>query len=117
MNGDLKVSELMGYLFILIGIVGFIAIVATYDYEPYKELSDDDTGYSSIYDDDDVSAMQEEMEEQAIRQSHFNNWVIAFATLLVNSAIGIVLITLGRMHGLMEVIANNKDNSKQKGTH
>ncbi|MGY0692974.1 hypothetical protein ACW2QC_09325 [Virgibacillus sp. FSP13] len=95
MQKDWKLSEFMGVLFIVIGIIGFVVIIASFDYDAYKEVTD----YPSLYEDYEV---------QTIKDEHFNNWVIGIGTLIVNLAIGTVLITLGKIHSLLEVIASNK---------
>ncbi|MCC2250509.1 hypothetical protein JUJ52_11105 [Virgibacillus sp. AGTR] len=101
---DLKLAQFMGILFIIIGVIGFIIIMASFDYAEYGELKND----SYLLEDDEIRL-------QVMKDDLTSTWVAGIATLIINVAIGTVLITLGKIVSLLEDIKKIKQSESVAG--
>ncbi|AUJ23128.1 hypothetical protein [Virgibacillus dokdonensis] len=86
-------ADFMGGVFVIIGIIGFITIVASFDYEGYNDLED------SIY-----LLDEEEVQLEMMKDDLMSTWVVGIGTLLINVAIGVVLMTMGKIVRLLQEI-------------
>lgn len=87
---DFTFAGFMGAIFIVIGVIGLFAIVTSFDYETYNEIKD----YSATYA-DEIVIMESELQSV---------WILGIASLIINVAIGTVLLTLGKIVRLLEDI-------------
>ncbi|MFU0790193.1 hypothetical protein [Virgibacillus proomii] len=94
---DLTFTGFMGIIFIIIGIIGFIVILTSFDYQTYNELKTD----SYLLED-------EEIQFQMLEEGLMSTWVVAIGILLINVAIGSVLMALGKIIRLLEDIKGDK---------
>lgn len=77
----------LGVVFIVLGVVGAIGIVATFDYSYYDLIKD---------------SLAREGEAVAMKADLFMRWVGAIASVLVCTAIGLILMALDKMIKLIE---------------
>ncbi len=90
---------IMGGIFILIGVIGMIVIVASFDYGTYNELNSESSYWLTEEDKQQLNVLKNEL---------MTTWVLGIGTLVVNLAIGSVLITLDRISKLLENIRDQK---------
>lgn len=97
---DLTFAEFMGIVFIIIGVIGSISIVASFDYGTYNEIKQ----YEATYAD----------EIQFMKDNLFSTWVVGIGSLIGCVAIGTLFITLGKILGVLNDI---KDSGKMTNEH
>ncbi|API94000.1 MULTISPECIES: hypothetical protein [unclassified Virgibacillus] len=90
---DLTFAEFMGLIFIIIGVIGFITIITSFDHLEYSELKD------SAY-----LLDEEEVQLEMMKDDLMSTWVVGIGTLLINVAIGVVLMTMGKIVRLLQEI-------------
>ena len=86
-----NLSHVFGVIFIVIGVVAFFIILLSFDWDYYNSIK----GYSYTYSD----------EIEIMKQQLADTWISAIILLVANVSVGIVLMTLGKMLGLLEAIA------------
>lgn len=80
--------RLMGIIFITLGVIGFVGIIVSFDWESYNNIK----GLSYSFAD-----------ELAVMKSQLTNvWVIGISVLVVNVAIGILLMAIDRIIEILE---------------
>lgn len=95
---DFTLAGFMGAIFIVIGFIGMVIIISSFDFETYNELND------SVYLD-----TEEEVQLQLLKDDLLSNWIIGIGTLVINLAIGVVLITLGKILRTLEDIRDKNN--------
>ncbi|NIK11181.1 hypothetical protein [Alkalibacillus almallahensis] len=76
-----------------------IVIVASFDYGTYNELNSESSYWLTEEDKQQLNVLKNEL---------MTTWVLGIGTLVVNLAIGSVLITLDRISKLLENIRDQK---------
>lgn len=82
-------AGIMGFIFILLGVVGAVLVVLSFDWQGYDFIKKF-TATSSL----EIEAMKAEL---------MSTWLIAGATLIVNLAIGSVLLALDKIIRILSV--------------
>lgn len=96
---DLTLAGFMGAIFIVIGFIGMITIVTSFDFESYNELND----FGFLLD-------EEEMQLELMKEGLRSTWTLGIGLLIIHQAIGAVLITLRKILRVLEDI-RDKGNS------
>lgn len=80
-------AGVMGIVFIILGVVGFIGIMLSFDWELYNEVKD----YTSY-----------EIEANIMKSELTTTVIMAGATLIINLAVGSILIALDTIINLLK---------------
>lgn len=83
-------AQVIGWMFIIAGIIIAILIVASFDYEYYNHVKDFPVTENQL----------EILEGQLI-----STWVYATILLFGNVAVGVVIMTLGKILGYVQLMA------------
>lgn len=86
-----NLAHVFGVIFIVIGVVAFFIILLSFDWDYYNSIKSYRYTYS-----DEIEILQQQLTD---------TWISSIVILIVNVSVGIVLMTLGKMLGLLEVIA------------
>lgn len=78
-----KVAHGIGIVFIAIGVITFIMFIASFDWSTYNSIK----GLVYTYG-DEIEYMQDELA---------GTWIMALGSLIVNVAIGVTLMVLGKI--------------------
>ena len=78
-----KVAHGIGIAFIAIGVITFIVFIASFDWSTYNSIK----GLVYTYG-DEIEYMQDEL---------VGTWIMALGSLIVNAAIGVTLMVLGKI--------------------
>lgn len=94
---DLTLAHFMGFIFIIIGVIATIIIVSSFDFATYGELKDET-----------YLLAEEELELQMLQSEHTMTWALGLGALIINLAVGTVLISLGKIVRILEDIRDKK---------
>lgn len=99
----MRLTKFMGICFIVLGVIGCIAIVASFDYSYYNDIKHLTLTYA-----EEIEFMKEELTL---------TWAVGLIVLITNVAFGTLLITLDSILGELIRIRNySKDLSAGKDT-
>ena len=98
---DLTLAGFMGAVFIIIGIIGMFIIVSSFDRAAYNELKNET-----------YLLEEEEIQLQIMEEERTSIWVVGIGALIINVAIGTVLLTMGKIVRLLEDIRNQRNGSQ-----
>lgn len=91
MKTKTNLAQVMGVIFIIAGVVLFIITLSSFDWDTYNGIKDLTFTYE---------------EEIALMEQELGFTIMTAIVLLFGNAVaGVLLITLGKMLGLLEVIA------------
>lgn len=89
-----SLANIMGVVFIAIGVLGFFIIIGTFDFTEYNSIKDLELTYS-----DEIAIMKSEL---------FTRWIIGLGNLVFNLAIGAILLTLDKIAKLLTEIKGQR---------
>lgn len=87
-------AQIIGKIFIVLGAIGFIVILFSFDWGYYNSIKDSPNVYSN-----EVAFMKGQL---------LTTWTYAIVLLIGSSAVGVVLMTLGKILGHLEIITKDK---------